>query len=136
VVAQTSGDNRVMITPLAKVLVVVAIAIVVFDALASIASVRLRFPYPRAVIGSWIIYATVGFCASAGGGGVLAGAMSGIAMGIVDATAGWAVSAMIGPGRIPGGLSFRRWAGVTLTVAAAAGCVGVIGALLAAYRAH
>jgi hypothetical protein len=119
-------------TSLTKVLIAGAVTVVVFDALASVGSVRLGYPYTRAVVGSWLIYAAVGFFAGRAGGGLLAAAMAGVLMGIVDATAGWAVSWGIGPGRLPEGvLSVGRWAGAALTVAVSGGCVGLLGGLLA-----
>lgn len=109
-----------------------AFTVVAFDALASVGSLRLGFPYTRAVVGSWLIYAAVGFFAGRTDGDLFVAAMAGVVMGMVDATAGWAVSWYLGPGRVPGGaLSVGRWAGAALLVAVGAGCVGLLGGVLA-----
>jgi hypothetical protein len=83
--------------------------VVVFDAVASVASLQIGFKYVYASAGSYLLYATVGFLAARAGNeanAVAAGAL----IGVVDATVGWAVSWAIGPGRMPGGtLSIRQW---------------------------
>ena len=75
------------------------LATVTFDALASVASRALSFWYPYATIGSWPIYATVGLLAGRAAS-VRAAAVAGAAVGFVETTLRWAVSWLIGPGRV------------------------------------
>ena len=75
------------------------LAIVTFDVLASVASRALNFWYPYATVGSWLIYATVGLLAGRATS-VSAAAVAGAAVGFVEATLGWGVSWLIGPGRV------------------------------------
>jgi hypothetical protein len=112
-----------------RVLLVGGAAVVAFDALASLASRRFGFAYTSAAIGSWVIYAVVGFFA-ADSGSIAAAALAGAAMGLVDATLGWYVSRRIGPGRVPGGLTMSRWMRVAITVMLLASAAGALGALV------
>ena len=84
---------------LTRLIVFGSIAVVVFDVIASIASMVLSVPYASFSIGSILIYAVAGYVAarlkplhfSAWVGGLI---------GLVDATIGWAISWKIGPGKI------------------------------------
>lgn len=78
-----------------------AIGILTFDSAAATLSVQLGFAYAWGLPGSLLIYAAVGFIA-ARGSGLLAGVGSGAAVAGVDATIGWVVSWLIGPGYLPG----------------------------------
>ena len=73
---------------------------IIFDLIGSILSTALSFDYTWLAIGSLIIYATVGVLASKTTfvfGPVAAGIV-----GLVDSTAGWYFSWLIGPGRVEG----------------------------------
>ena len=87
-----------------------AVVIVAFDAAAALAARRMGFNYTLATIGSVLIYATSGFFA-ARTGGVDATVKLGAIAALTDATLGWRVSWLIGPGRLPGGkLTPNEWA--------------------------
>jgi hypothetical protein len=73
-------------------------AIVLFDALAASAAEALDFDYALAVFGSFFIYGVVGHVVSRTEGDPRASALAGAAVALIEATAGWAVSAAIGPG--------------------------------------
>lgn len=119
-------------TSVTKVILGGAIAVVVFDALASVGSLHLGFEYSKAAFGSWLVYAAVGFLAARVGGGLWPAALAGVLMGLVDATVGWTVSWAIGPGRLPEGtLSAAKWVLAATTVAATGGCVGLLGGVVA-----
>ncbi len=75
-------------------------AIVIFDAIAASAAKAFDFDYALAVFGSFFIYGVVGRLMSSTGGDLRASAFAGAAVALIEATAGWAVSAAIGPGRI------------------------------------
>ena len=68
-----------------------AVAVLMFDAAAAWASLVFGFPYGSVAIGSWVIYAVVGFVAGRYSG-VLAALVAGVAVGLVDASAGWATT--------------------------------------------
>jgi hypothetical protein len=103
-----------------------AVAVLVFDTVASFASIALRFPYAYAWIGSCLIYATVGYVVFRRWNLVRA---IGAAMliGLVDATLGWFVSWQIGPGALPAGQISTSILAITLVfvVIYAALCAGI-----------
>jgi len=122
-------------SPLSRVILGGAVGVVAFDALACLASRRLGVAYPRAAVGSWLIYAVVG-CLAGRLGGLRAAALGGAAMGLVDATLGWAVSWWIGPGRVAGGLTTTRWLATAVGVILIATVAGFLGGLGARLRVH
>jgi hypothetical protein len=103
-------------TPFTRAFLWGAAAIVVYDALGSLASRELGFPYPALAIGSVLIYGAVGAYVGARER-VRHAARAGFAVGVVDATIGWAISWMIGPGRPaegdPSGLPYMLVGGIT-----------------------
>ena len=92
--------------------------VILYDTIASTVSRFFRIPYAKFVIGSWLTYASIGLLTSlllpepSAAIALLAGAASGF----TDATAGWAVSWMIGPGRVRRPLTFSLWARVAWKV--------------------
>jgi hypothetical protein len=119
-------------SPVAKLLVAGAVATVTFDALMALVSRRFGVPYGAASIGSWLIYAIIGYiAASAAGVSVQQSAVAGAVMGLVDATIGWAISWAIGPGRVSGGLTVTRWLATAVFVVVTAAVFGALGGALA-----
>jgi len=118
------------VAPYTKATLLGCAGVVCFDAVASVASLALGFPYGFAAIGSFLIYVVVGAAAvrhSSVGGAATAGAFVGLA----DATVGWAVSWLIGPGRAPpGGLQLSRAVGTVVAVSLLAGLAAGIGGAL------
>jgi len=81
------------------VVLVSSLIVIAFDSLGAVAARHWGFPYTRLGIGSLIIYGVAGYMAARAStirGGVLAAAF----VGLVDATIGWIVSSIIGPGRL------------------------------------
>ena len=73
-------------------------AVVVFDAVASFASLAIGFNYAHSVFGSAVLYVVFAyFCAKRFG--FWRAVLLGAAMGLTDATLGWAISWAVGPGR-------------------------------------
>jgi hypothetical protein len=108
-------------------------AVVVFDILASLASRQFGFAYARASFGSYLIYLAIGFFAaraSASNAIGVAALAAGIA-GVVDASAGWAISWALGPGRLPDGIQMTAalWIGIALFVVGVASAVGAVGGI-------
>jgi hypothetical protein len=103
------------------------LAVVAFDAIASVASLKLGFAYTTAAWGSYVIYVAVGFIA-ARWGGISAALKAGAVVGLVDASAGWGVSWIIGPGH-PAGLTLTplSWCAVAITVAISASLCAAVG---------
>ncbi|MCC8535938.1 hypothetical protein ACDH70_21860 [Xanthomonas axonopodis pv. poinsettiicola] len=84
-------------------------AVIVFDAVASLASLVLGFPYTYAAFGSTILYIAFAFFAACKFG-FWAAVFLGLAMGITDATLGWATSWALCPGRLAQGtLTLSVW---------------------------
>jgi hypothetical protein len=108
--------------------------VVAFDAIAAFASRALGFPYTRAAIGSYLFYFAVGFFAArASRASPLRGAAVAAALvALTDASAGWWVSSLIGPGRPTESveLTVTRWAGVALAVVTFAVAIGTVGGLV------
>jgi hypothetical protein len=109
------------------------ISVVVFDAIAAIASRSLGFSYGKAAFGSWIIYVVIGYLAArmTPKSSLKAAAFAGLLLGLTDATIGWAVAWIIGPGRVPGGITSVRWAVIALLVTAFSTGIAIVGALIA-----
>jgi uncharacterized protein YqfA (UPF0365 family) len=101
-------------------------AIVVFDAVASLASKQLGFPYMYAAAGSYILYAVGGYLAARRADMKFA-AQLGAMLGLADASIGWAVSAAIGP-NVPTTppITILSWAFVAIVVV----LTGVVCALI------
>lgn len=98
-----------------------------FDAVASLASLVLGFPYTYAGFGSAILYIAFAFFA-ARKFGFWAAVLLGLAMGITDATLGWAVSWAIGPGRLAAGtLTLSVWLYTATFVVVLGAIYGLIG---------
>ena len=76
------------------------LAILVFDTLASLASLKFGFPYTNAIIGSILIYITIGYLMFRKGGFFVA-IGSALLVQAVDGTFGWYISWQIGPGAMP-----------------------------------
>jgi hypothetical protein len=85
-----------------RIVLVGAIAILLFDALASLAARTLKFPYVYATVGSWLIYAGVAFAVGQRAS-VPTAVVETMLVGFVEATLGWRISWLIGPGRTPSG---------------------------------
>ncbi|MCC8473390.1 hypothetical protein LN458_05200 [Xanthomonas arboricola] len=103
------------------------LAVVVFDAVTSLASLVLGFPYTYATFGSAILYIAFAFFA-ARKFGFWAAVLLGLAMGITDATLGWAVSWAIGPGRLAAGtLTLSVWLYTATFVVVLGAIYGLIG---------
>ncbi len=122
-----------------KLFALSSLSVVAFDAIASIASLALGFPYSYASIGSAVLY-IVFACFAARMLGFWAALLVGAAMGFTDVTIGWAVSWAIGPGRIDvGTLTPSDWiytAAFAIILGAIYGLIGGgIGALTMRRRA-
>ena len=77
-----------------------ALSVVIFDTLGSLAARKWNFTYSSLSIGSFLIYGIVGFLASSSAS-LLHAAAAGTVVGLIDATIGWRISWIIGPGQLP-----------------------------------
>ena len=112
-----------------RITLIGAVGVVLFDVAASFVSRWQGFDYGWAVIGSWLMYTGLGFAvvrAERSASGLRAGGV----IGLVDATCGWGLSWVIGPGQVDGaspGMVVVTVALVTLSAA----ILGAVGAFLA-----
>jgi hypothetical protein len=108
-------------------------AVVIFDAIASLASLGLGFNYVYAAFGSMVLYGTFGYWTSRVTA-ITFGSLVGALLGLTDATFGWLVSWTLGPGRLePGALTPQSWAETALQVVAVAAICGLIGGVVGRY---
>ena len=116
-----------------KVILLGGAAVLGFDLVASLASRSLGFDYSRASIGSFVLYFAVGYFAARGAttGPLRHAAMAGAAVGLVDASLGWAISSTVGPGRPSGSpeLTVWLWAMTAMIVMGGAAVIAVLGGL-------
>jgi len=104
------------VTPKLRLVLFLGGAIVLFDAAASIASKQIGFPYTNAAVGSYIFYAIGGFLAARQADLTFA-AQLGAALGLADATLGWAVSSAIAPSVPPmPRITIASWVFVAIVV--------------------
>ena len=117
-------------SPFFRVLLIGCGAVLAFDAVASLASVAFGLPYWYAGIGSFLIYLLVG-AAAARHVSIRLSALTGAVVGLVDATLGWAISWLVGPGRkAAGNLTPAHFLGTAVLVALLASVVAALGASL------
>jgi hypothetical protein len=112
-----------------RVVLTFAAIVVLFDAIGAFAARTLDFDYSVLSIGSWFIYAAAGFFAAERSRwvpGILAGATTGLA----DATLGWWVSWLIGPGRPAGEWNALMLMAAAISVVITASLVGLLGAVV------
>ncbi len=83
----------------ALVVLIGAITVILFDTVASLASRNFQLNYGLFSVGSFLIYACVGFFGAKYGSLTLATVAAAL-IGLIDSTLGWYISWVIGPGRI------------------------------------
>jgi hypothetical protein len=116
-----------------KIALLGIVAVVVFDGVASLASVHFGFAYANATVGSAVVFAIFGLLAGYTRSLVIS-AVTGAIMGLADATLGWAVSWFIGPGRLPPGqLTIASWSKSAVTVVVIAMLYALIGGLVGSF---
>src|SRR5437867_1019285 len=114
-----------------KVVIAGSIAILLFDAVGSLASRRWEFPYSRLMVGSFLVYLLTGFFVAAISHDEHDWIHAGIVVGLVESTLGWAISWRIGPGRSPTTPVTRsRIVTTIIIVFALGGFFAFVGALL------
>jgi ascorbate-specific PTS system EIIC-type component UlaA len=123
---------------------VAAATVIVFDALGATASRVVGFNYESLFPVSLLIYATAGYLA-ARRGGIKAALLCGVIVGLTDATVGWAVSWLIGPGRSSGlenlseleyTLAVIMAAAAAVLMAVACACLGGLASKIPALNKH
>ena len=110
-----------------KVVIAGSIAILLFDAVGSLASRRWEFPYSRLMVGSFLVYLLTGFFVAAISHDEHDWIHAGIVVGLVESTLGWAISWWIGSGRRDIGDGSSAVVQVTLTIVAVVAIYGVFG---------
>jgi len=116
-----------MKTRTTRVVVFGGVAVVLYDAIAAVASRQFDFPYTNAAFGSYILYAVAGYIAGRAGGWRV-GAAVGAVLGLIDASIGWAVSTALHANAPPTPhLTILTWAVVAVMVMVTGGICGLIG---------
>jgi hypothetical protein len=117
-----------------SLLLLCAASIIFYDALAAIGSRTMGFPYALASVGSVALYIVIGGATArlrSRTFGFIAGATTAIA----DASAGWWVSWLIGPGRpSSGSINLTQWLVTAATVTTVGCVVAGISGVLATWR--
>jgi len=109
------------------------LAVVAFDAIASLASLAIGFNYEYSAFGSLLLYCVFGYWASSVRT-ILFASIVGALMGLTDASLGWAVSWILGPGRWePGLLTLPTWALIALQITAVAAICALLGGVARRY---
>lgn len=123
-------------TPWTRVVLYGAAAVVIFDIIASLLARMTGVAYGSTAIGLIIIYGVIGYLAARAmpSKRLIAAARAGIVLGLTDASAGWAVSWAIGPGRWHRGLTPGWWIAIAIFVTVLAAVTATIGGLLAQWR--
>lgn len=106
--------------------------------LAAHCALGIDISYARFVVGSWIIYALVGYFATkfAEGNRVQVAMVAGAILGATDCTLGWAISWLRGPGKVDGGLTPTRWFVAAVFVTATASALAALAGLVARSMNH
>ena len=112
------------------VLIVGSFAVLLFDTIGSIASRQFRFRYASLAIVSWILWLGTGFFA-AWYGQLYLSLLAGGIVAFVEATLGWYISCLIGPGRPKNKLSRIAIGKIVLIVTMKGAALGFIGGLSA-----
>jgi len=98
-----------------------------YDALFALAADSLDIEYAYGVIGSTLIYGGAGYAVARAGEPRRASAATGALVALIDATAGWAVAAAVGPGSVEDAGPVA----IGLTIVAVTGLGALIGLLAA-----
>jgi len=112
-----------------QIILIGVFAIVIFDTIGSLASRNFGFGYQWLVIGSYLIYAGVGFAASKYNGLIFAPLAGGITS-LVDSTLGWYISWIIGPGRLNMEMDLTAIISTVIFVTLTGVIIGLIGGLV------
>jgi hypothetical protein len=109
--------------------------IVLFDLLASLASRASGFEYSKAAIGSYLIYLTIGFFAArtARSNPIRAAVAYSAVAALAEATIGWWISAMVGPGKPPSSFGAGQIAAAMVFVVLFASMIGLVGGFLGSF---
>ena len=111
------------------IILIGAFAVVAFDTVGSLASRNFGFGYQWLTMGSFLIYAGVGFAASKYNGLLFAPLAGGITS-LVDSTLGWYISWVIGPGRPAMEMDSTAIISTVIFVTLTGAVVGFIGGLV------
>jgi hypothetical protein len=106
-----------------------AFAVLIFDTIGALISRSFGFGYQTLIIGSFLIYAAVGFAASKYGGLIFASLAGGITA-LIDATLGWYISLVIGPGHPAAEMDSMSIISTVTMVTIIGAIIGFIGGLI------
>jgi len=110
-----------------KIVIGGVLAVLLFDAVGSVAAKRLGFAYSLLIPGSLLIYGTVAALAARRRDWVV-GLLAATLLAFTDVTLGWGVSWLIGPGKPEAGLTPMTVVGAAMTAFVFGGLAGAVGA--------
>jgi hypothetical protein len=111
------------------VMLIGAATVLLFDTVGSLASRRFNFNYASLAPGSWLIWAGAGYFAAPYGSYAASG-LAGGAVAFIEATLGWYISWLVGPGRPKDELTQRQIVCVVLMISLSGSGFGFGGGLL------
>jgi hypothetical protein len=106
-----------------------AFIVILFDTFASIASASFQLDYSLFSVGSFLIYAVIGY-GGAKSGNLTMAVLAAAIVGLIDSTLGWYVSWIIGPGRSAIELDLIALGITIIFVIIIASLIGFLGGLL------
>jgi hypothetical protein len=108
--------------------------VVVFDGIWATIAHHSNYSYAKGMWVSWLIYTVAGGIACWHSSSILVGTWAGLGVAAIEATIGWQVSAVIGPGRLPESITSKEApkaiATAILTVILTGAGLGTVGAVL------
>ena len=110
-----------------KIVIGGVLAVVLFDAVGSLAAKRFGFAYSLLIPGSLLIYGAVAAMVARRRDWVV-GLLAATLLAFTDVTLGWAVSWLIGPGKPEAGLTPMTVLGAAMTAFVFGGLAGGVGA--------
>lgn len=118
-----------------RIVLIGSAVVLAYEVTASYGAQSLGFPYWRALYGTWVIYCAVAFLAVRATNSIGSAALAAAIVGLVEATLGWGIAWLIGPGRTADGSISAAGAFLAIgMVTLVAGSLGAIVGLLARQR--
>jgi len=117
-----------------QAVLVFGVLVVTFDGIWAAIARHGSYSYAKGMWVSWFIYIVAGCMAGWHSGGILDGTWTGLGVSAIEATVGWRLSAVIGPGRLPDSISKedvpKTIAKAILAIVLTGASLGTVGAIV------